>query len=122
MRKTVRTIIIAVHFVYSIRIGLSNHINWLFHLIKSDIHQYTNRLGCESERLYPSFKNFPTFTFFCPRDPCQRGTTYGLVSVCVCLSQVGVLSKHLADGASFCHGDFLRPHPRYVVKKFIHLE
>jgi len=57
----------------------------------------------------------------------SAGTSYGPVSVYlsvrVCLSQVGVLSKRMNDPSwVFLHGGFFGPILHYVVRKFRYLQ
>jgi len=56
---------------------------------------------------------------FHPRDAMLWGTSYGPVSVCVCLSQIGVLSKRLNESCwFFWHGSFILPILQCVKRKF----
>jgi len=48
----------------------------------------------------------------------QCGTSHGLMSVSLFLSQVGVLSKRLNQWSWFWHGGFLSPTPHRVKRKF----
>jgi len=51
-----------------------------------------------------------------------RGTSHGPVSVCVRLSQVGVLSKRLNESSWCWHVSFLPPVLRCVKRKFGYLQ
>jgi len=55
---------------------------------------------------------------------CIRGTSHGpvSVSVCVCLSQVGVLLKRLNESGWFWHVSFLPPVLHCVKRKFGYLQ
>jgi len=58
-----------------------------------------------------------------PARRCARtGTNHGLVSVCLCLSQLGVLSKRLNKSSWFCHGSFLPPILHCANRKFGYLQ
>jgi len=48
-------------------------------------------------------------SFLPARRYASAGTSYGPVSICLCLSQVGVLSKRLTNRAGFWHDSFLTP-------------
>ena len=44
------------------------------------------------------------------------------VYVCMCLSQIGVLSKRLDESAGRAHGSFLRPILHCIIRKFGYLQ
>jgi len=54
-------------------------------------------------KYYHSVLKFLLFYSFYPAMLCIRGTSHGPVSVCVCLTQVGVLLKRLNVGSQKQH-------------------
>jgi len=52
----------------------------------------------------------------------SAGTSYGPVSVCLCLSQVGVPSKQVNESTWFWHGSFFPPIVHWVKTKFVYLQ